>query len=65
MRSENNALENYREQLKQLEKEHELSYKNKRMFLRLWIKWANESHDIERAIKRLKDKIDHIEETTP
>lgn len=63
--NENNALENYRDQIKQLEKEHELSESNKEMFYRLWIKWAGESHDIERAINRLKKKIDHIQETTP
>lgn len=63
--NENNALENYRDQLKILEREHELSESNKEMFYRLWIKWAGESHDIERAIKRVKDKIDNIKETTP
>lgn len=63
--NENYALDNYRYQLKQLEKEHELSETNKEMFYRLWIKWAGESHDIERAIKRVKDKIDNIQETTP
>lgn len=62
---ENHALENYRDQLKQLEKEYELADKNKEMFYRLWIKWAGETHDIERAIKRVKDKIDNIKETTP
>lgn len=62
---ENHALENYRDQIKQLEREHELSESNKEMFYRLWIKWAGESHDIERAIKRVKRKIDNIEKTTP
>ena len=54
---ENHKIENYKDQLKLLEVDLDMSNENKKMFYRLWIRWANESRDIERAIHRLKDKI--------
>lgn len=55
---ENHAIENYRDQIKQLEIEFDMAEQNKKMFYRLWIRWANEHRDIERAIHRLNDKIE-------
>lgn len=60
MRSENNEIGNYKDQLKQLEKELEMSNKNKEMFYRLWAKWASETYDIQRAILRVKKKIEEM-----
>ena len=53
----NNKIGSYEDQIKLLEEELYMAEKNKRMFYRLWLKWANESRDIERAIHRLNDKI--------
>ena len=55
---ENYALDNYRDQIKQLEIEFDMAEQNKKMFYRLWIRWANEHRDIERTIHRLNDKIE-------
>ena len=55
--TENHAIENYKDQIKQLENELDMADQNKKMFYRLWIRWANESRDIERAIHRLNDKL--------
>ena len=55
--TENHAIENYEDQIKLLEDELFMAEKNKRMFYRLWLKWANEHMDIERAIDRLNEKI--------
>lgn len=60
MRNENYALENYRDQIKQLEKELEISNKNKEMFYRLWAKWATETLDIQMAIERVQRNIEEI-----
>ena len=60
MRSENHAIENYRDQIKQLETEFDMAEQNKKMFYRLWISWANKHRDIETAIHRLNDKIEEI-----
>lgn len=65
MRSENHELENYRDQLKQLEKEYELADKNLQMFYRLWQKWTKEKSNIRVAKIRIKRQIDHIKKTTP
>ena len=55
--TENHAIENYEDQIKLLEDELFMAEKNKRIFYRLWLKWANEHMDIERAIDRLNTKI--------
>ena len=55
--TENHEIGSYKDQIKQLEVELDMADKNKKMFYRLWIRWANESRDIERAIHRVKDKI--------
>ena len=55
--NENHELENYRDQLRQLEVELDMAENNKEMFYRLWLKWENEHMDIERAIDRLNTKI--------
>ena len=57
MRSENDKIGSYEDQIKLLEEELSLAEKNKRMFYRLWLKWANEHMDIERAIDRLNKQI--------
>ena len=44
-------------QLKQLEDELYMAEKNKKMFYRLWIKWANECMVIEKDIDRINKKI--------
>ena len=54
---ENHQVGNYEDQIKLLEDELFMAEKNKRMFYRLWLKWANEHMDIERAIDRLNTKI--------
>ena len=53
----NNKLGSYEDQIKLLEDELFMAEKNKKMFYRLWIRWANESRDIERVINRLNTKI--------
>ena len=53
----NNKIGSYEDQIKLLEDELFMAEKNKKMFYRLWLKWANEHMDIENAIKRLNDKI--------
>ena len=55
--TENHKIENYKDQIKLLEVDLDMANENKKMFYRLWIRWANESRDIERAIHRLKDQI--------
>ena len=55
--TENHEIGSYEDQIKQLEVEFDLAEQNKKMFYRLWIRWANEHRDIERAIHRLNDKI--------
>ena len=60
MRSENHAIENYRDQIKQLETEFDMAEQNKKMFYRLWIRWAKEHRDIETAIHRLNDQIEEM-----
>ena len=57
MRSENDKLGSYEDQIKLLEDELFMAEKNKIMFYRLWLKWANEHMDIERAIDRLNKQI--------
>ena len=52
-----NKIGSYEDQIKLLEDELFMAEKNKKMFYRLWIRWANESRDIERAIDRLNTKI--------
>ena len=54
---ENHKIENYLDQIKLLEVDLDMANENKKMFYRLWIRWANESRDIERAIHRLNNKI--------
>ena len=54
---ENHELENYRDQIRHLKVDLDLSKKNKNMFYRLWIKWSKEHRDIEREIDRLNTKI--------
>ena len=54
---ENHELENYRDQIRHLQVDLDLSKKNKNMFYRLWIKWSKEQRDLERAINRLNEKI--------
>ena len=55
--TKNDKLGSYEDQIKLLEDELYMAEKNKKMFYRLWLKWANEHMDIERAIHRLNDKI--------
>ena len=52
-----NKIGSHEEHLKLLEDELYIAEKNKKMFYRLWLKWANEHMDIERAIDRLNTKI--------
>lgn len=54
---ENHEVGNYKDQLRQLEVEYDMAEKNKEMFYRLWLKWANEHMDIEKAIIRLREQI--------
>ena len=54
---ENHELENYRDQIRHLQVDLDLSKKNKNMFYRLWIKWSKEHRDLERALNRLNEKI--------
>ena len=58
----NNKLGSYEDQIKLLKDELFMAEKNKKMFYRLWIKWANESRDIERAIDRLNTKIKNTQQ---
>ena len=58
----NNKLGSYEDQIKLLEDELFMAEKNKKMFYRLWLKWANESRDIERAIDRLNTKIKNTQQ---
>lgn len=53
---------NYKDQIKLLEDELFMAEKNKKMFYRLWLKWANEHMDIENDIKRLNDKIKNTQQ---
>ena len=52
-----NKIGSYEEHLKLLEDELYMAEKNKKMFYRLWLKWANECMDIEKYIDRLNTKI--------
>ena len=49
-------LRSYEEQLKLLEEDLYMAEKNKKMFYRLWLKWANECMDIEKDIDRINKK---------
>ena len=49
-------LISYEEHLKLLEDELYMAEKNKKMFYRLWIKWANECMVIEKDIDRINKK---------
>ena len=49
-------LISYEEHLKQLEEDLYMAEKNKKMFYRLWLKWANECINIEKSIDRIKKK---------
>ena len=55
--TKNNKIGSYEDQIKLLEDELFMAEKNKKMFYRLWLKWATEHMDIERAIDRLNTKI--------
>ena len=57
-----NKIGSYEDQIKLLEDELFMAEKNKRMFYRLWLKWANESRDIERAIHRLNKQIKNTQQ---
>ena len=57
-----NKIGSYEDQIKLLEDELFMAEKNKRMFYRLWLKWANEHMDIERDIHRLNDKIKNTQQ---
>ena len=54
--TENHQLGSYEDQIKLLEDELYMAEKNKKMFYRLWIKWANECIDIEKSINRINKK---------
>ena len=54
-------LRSYKEHLKLLEEDLYMAEKNKKMFYRLWLKWANECMDIEKDI----DRINKISKNTP
>ena len=49
-------LRSYKEHLKLLEEDLYIAEKNKKMFYRLWLKWANECMDIEKDIDRINKK---------
>ena len=49
-------LRSYKEHLKLLEEDLYMAEKNKKMFYRLWLKWANECMDIEKDIDRINKK---------
>ena len=60
--NEDHKIGSYEDQIKLLEEELYMAEKNKRMFYRLWLKWANEHMDIEREIDRLNTKIKNTQQ---
>ena len=51
-----NKIRSHEEHLKLLEEDLYMAEKNKKMFYRLWLKWANECMDIEKDIDRINKK---------
>ena len=51
-----NKIGSYEEHLKLLEDDLYMAEKNKNMFYRLWLKWANECMDIEKDIDRINKR---------
>ena len=51
-----NKIRSHEEHLKLLEEDLYMAEKNKNMFYRLWLKWANECMDIEKDIDRINKR---------
>lgn len=52
-----NKIGSHEEHLKLLEEYLYMAEKNKKMFYRLWLKWANECMDIEKDIDRINKRL--------